>query len=174
MLNRTCHQQRKCWDHYSGILSCRQVFGIHLKIERPWSILFNSFEDRAPVDTIYGSNLIFKWLQWFDFKIGHQDSSPSHGFQCGMSHHIHFQSGDITKHLEKLEVHINEEIPDRDFSGLGVLDFEEWFAIWDMNFEKGSKKIYRTESIKLANGDEAAAKEEFDKYAKYANRGPFY
>ena len=84
-----------------------------------------------------------------------------------MYHHIHFQLGDLAKHLQKVETDIDKFIPDPEFSGLGVLDFEEWFAIWDLNFKKGIKEIYRNESIKLAGGDEAVAKAEFDKYAKY-------
>ena len=41
-------------------------------------------------------------------------------------------------------------ITDPEFSGNGVLDFEEWFAISAMNFGTGIKGMYKTESHKQA------------------------
>ena len=41
------------------------------------SSLWSSFENRAPVVGIYWYPIVE--LQWLDFKIGHQDSSPSKG-----------------------------------------------------------------------------------------------
>ena len=49
----------------------------------------------------------------------------------------------------KAEEDITRKVPDPNFSGLGVLDFEEWWAIWDMNFISGPMGKYRTESIAL-------------------------
>ena len=92
-----------------------------------------------------------------------------------MCNPIYFQRGNMTSHLEKVaaDINRNKKIP-QDFHGLGVLDFEEWFAIWDMNFKNGIKQIYRDESVKAAEEDhpqedpEEAAIEDYNRYAKYA------
>lgn len=44
---------------------------------------------------------------------------------------------------------INEKIPDPDFNGLGVLDFEKWRPLYSMNFEGGILGRYRLHSRKL-------------------------
>ena len=85
------------------------------------------------------------------------------------------QLGDLETHLEKLEDDINNKIPDPEFSGNGVLDFEEWFAISDMNFGSGTKGMYKTESRKLVEKEHTGlsaadiikiADEEYDQAAR--------
>lgn len=49
-------------------------------------------------------------------------------------------------HLEKLRNDINNAIPDSTFSGLAIIDFEEWRPLWETNYD--SKKIYQEHSIK--------------------------
>ena len=60
------------------------------------------------------------------------------------------QLGNLQAHLDKVKDDISRKIPDVDFDGLGVLDFEGWFAVWDMNFISGPMGIYRTESVNMA------------------------
>jgi hyaluronoglucosaminidase len=48
--------------------------------------------------------------------------------------------------LEKLRDDIGKYIPDPNFNGLGVIDFEEWRPLWDTNYD--SKKIYQEHSIR--------------------------
>ena len=68
-----------------------------------------------------------------------------------------------------MQLDIINAIRDPDFSGQGVLDFEEWFAIWDMNFRGNNEEQYKTRSIELAEqtypgltSDEIKAKAEED------------
>ena len=49
IMNRVCHPGGHFWDYYPKVLSLSQVTAC------------NSFEDRAPVDFIYGCP-IFKWV----------------------------------------------------------------------------------------------------------------
>ncbi|KAM8972076.1 hyaluronidase-1-like [Pelodytes ibericus] len=57
------------------------------------------------------------------------------------------QNEDLQKHLRKAEQDINKRIPDEDFQGLGVIDWENWRPLWDRNW--GSKTVYKNLSIEL-------------------------
>ncbi|XP_069758777.1 hyaluronidase-2-like [Narcine bancroftii] len=57
------------------------------------------------------------------------------------------QKSDLKKHLNKTRSDIKKFIPSRDFSGLGVIDWENWRPLWIRNW--GNKKIYRQKSIQL-------------------------
>uniref|UniRef100_A0A0N5C1H4 Hyaluronidase n=1 Tax=Strongyloides papillosus TaxID=174720 RepID=A0A0N5C1H4_STREA len=80
----------------------------------------------------------------------------------------------MTKHLKKLEENIKTIIKDENFSGLAIIDIEEWRPTYDSNWS--SKRIYREQSIKQVldkdenkNLDKKEAEkiaiEEFDKAA---------
>lgn len=56
------------------------------------------------------------------------------------------QEGNLRAHLKQLEDHINQLIPDEDFSGLAVIDFESWRPIFRQNF--GVLQPYKNLSIK--------------------------
>ncbi|CEF70835.1 Aldolase-type TIM barrel domain and Glycoside hydrolase, superfamily domain and Hyaluronidase family-containing protein [Strongyloides ratti] len=82
------------------------------------------------------------------------------------------QKVNMSEHLKKLEENIKKIIPDKHFSGLGVIDIEEWRPTYDSNWS--SKRVYRNESIKIVlarnstlNSTEAEqlAMEEFNKAA---------
>ena len=45
---------------------------------------------------------------------------------------------------------INQSITDTEFSGQGMLDFEEWFVIWEMNHKDKKEELYKILSIDLA------------------------
>ncbi|XP_055378214.1 hyaluronidase Tab y 2.0101-like isoform X2 [Condylostylus longicornis] len=57
------------------------------------------------------------------------------------------QEGNLTVHLTEFENHINEFIPDKNFSGLAIIDFESWRPIYRQNF--GTLKPYKELSIYL-------------------------
>ncbi|XP_049540426.1 hyaluronidase Tab y 2.0101-like [Anopheles darlingi] len=57
------------------------------------------------------------------------------------------QEGNLTEHLELFERHLDELIPDRNFSGIGVIDFESWRPIYRQNF--GSLQPYKDLSMKI-------------------------
>ncbi|VDK63767.1 unnamed protein product [Gongylonema pulchrum] len=48
-------------------------------------------------------------------------------------------------HLLQVHRDIEAAIPDANFDGLAVLDFESWRPLWFLNW--GSKRIYKNESI---------------------------
>lgn len=53
----------------------------------------------------------------------------------------------LTAHLKKVSLHIELKIPEPNYSGLAVIDWEGWRPIWDTNF--GKKYIYQVESVRL-------------------------
>lgn len=57
------------------------------------------------------------------------------------------QEGNITEHLEIFRTHIDQIIPDRNFSGYGVIDFESWRPIFRQNF--GDLVIYKNVSFAI-------------------------
>ncbi|XP_072254842.1 hyaluronidase-1-like [Pyxicephalus adspersus] len=57
------------------------------------------------------------------------------------------QNQTLKKHLTKAIDDIMALIPNKDFQGLGVIDWENWRPMWDRNWDK--KNIYRTKSIEL-------------------------
>ena len=83
-------------------------------------------------------------------------------FKC-----IPSQYGDIDAHLAQVEEDINNDkkIP-KNFSGLGVLDFEEWFALYNLNFKNGKQQIYRDETENL-EGLVADPVGQYNEAAKY-------
>ncbi|XP_072176267.1 hyaluronidase-1-like [Diadema setosum] len=55
------------------------------------------------------------------------------------------QLGNITQHLEKAAADVLAAIPDPDFSGVGVLDWESWRPQWEQDFD--TLAIYRNKSL---------------------------
>lgn len=49
-------------------------------------------------------------------------------------------------HLRQVKWDIEKAIPNPSFSGLAILDIEEWRPLWSTNW--GDKRLYRIESIK--------------------------
>ena len=60
---------------------------------------------------------------------------------------IFLQLINITKHLSKSSRDIASKIPDPDFKGVAVIDWEGWRPLWETNF--GKKRIYQTKSFEL-------------------------
>ena len=76
-------------------------------------------------------------------------------------------------HLNKLKRDLTEVIPDSNFTGLGVLDWEFWDPLWTRNYD--SRKIYQEKSIELVQQRhpnwtkaeiESVAKKEFETAAR--------
>ncbi len=44
------------------------------------------------------------------------------------------QEGDLQEHLNQYIFHVDELIPNKDFDGLAVIDFESWRPIFRQNF----------------------------------------
>jgi len=57
------------------------------------------------------------------------------------------QEGNLTQHLSNLKEHIDQLVPDRNFNGLGVIDFEAWRPIFRQNW--ASLSPYRDVSKKI-------------------------
>ena len=80
----------------------------------------------------------------------------------------------MTSHLDKAASDITKAIPNADFSGLAVIDWEFWSPIWGENSDQ-YRVVYQTESIKLVRRRhpdwdsgmvETMAKLEFENAAK--------
>ncbi|XP_075062071.1 hyaluronidase-1-like [Mixophyes fleayi] len=57
------------------------------------------------------------------------------------------QNQSLKEHLKKVTEDIITRLPDKDFPGLGVIDWENWRPQWDRNW--GAKDIYRNKSMEL-------------------------
>ncbi|XP_078423714.1 hyaluronoglucosaminidase 6 [Cetorhinus maximus] len=57
------------------------------------------------------------------------------------------QNNSLKEHLNKARADIEKSIPVEDFSGLGVIDWEDWRPLWVRNW--GRKNIYRKKSIQV-------------------------
>uniref|UniRef100_A0A0R3RNW5 Hyaluronidase n=1 Tax=Elaeophora elaphi TaxID=1147741 RepID=A0A0R3RNW5_9BILA len=51
----------------------------------------------------------------------------------------------LGKHLKKIESDIEKAIPNENFNGLAIIDYEKWRPLYEHNWS--SKRIYRKESI---------------------------
>lgn len=83
------------------------------------------------------------------------------------------QNGNLKAHLAMFEKHVDELIPDKDNSGLAIIDFESWRPVYRQNF--GALQPYKDLSIKLVkqryphwskNDIESEAKRLFSEYGK--------
>lgn len=54
---------------------------------------------------------------------------------------------DLAAHLRKMKRDIIKKIPDPDYSGLVIIDWEGWRPTWERNFD--SKRIYQSRSVEL-------------------------
>nr|AGI16775.1 Cul o 2 allergen [Culicoides obsoletus] len=61
------------------------------------------------------------------------------------------QEGNLQEHIDILAEHINKLIPDTQFSGIGVIDFESWRPIFRQN--SGVLQPYKDLSYKLVHRD---------------------
>lgn len=84
------------------------------------------------------------------------------------------QLGNLTYHLEQVEVDINHTIPNTSFTGLAVIDFEAWRPLFKHNFDwlniyqKASEELVRKEHPNWTNSTQIKeeAEKEFDAAAE--------
>jgi len=87
------------------------------------------------------------------------------------------QSANLSAHLAEIEATLPLWIPDRNWDGNAVLDFEAWTTVWEQNVGSGDwhSKRYQDESLRLIKVQhpdwttsmiESAAKEAFESSAK--------
>ena len=62
-------------------------------------------------------------------------------------HLIYVQLVNLASHLKKAKEDITKKIPDPNFDGVAVIDWEGWRPIWERNFD--SKRIYQSKSVDL-------------------------
>lgn len=83
------------------------------------------------------------------------------------------QNASLERHLSEARENITTYIPDEDFGGLAVVDWESWRPLWERDWD--SKEVYRKASRELARAEhpdwsseriDAAAKEEFESAAR--------
>lgn len=60
---------------------------------------------------------------------------------------VNFQLINLPAHLTKMKKDILKKIPDPDFSGLAIIDWEGWRPTWERNFD--SKRIYQSRSVDI-------------------------
>ena len=53
----------------------------------------------------------------------------------------------MNEHLRKARLDILNRIPDENFSGLAVIDWEPWRPVWETNW--ATKRIYKVRSVEL-------------------------
>ncbi|XP_071386837.1 hyaluronidase-1 isoform X2 [Centroberyx affinis] len=79
------------------------------------------------------------------------------------------QNASLDQHLRAAAENIRTGIPDRDFQGLAVVDWESWRPVWERNWD--SKQVYREASRALVKSRhsgwspaqiDAAARQEFE------------
>ncbi|XP_062272049.1 hyaluronidase-1 isoform X3 [Scomber scombrus] len=79
------------------------------------------------------------------------------------------QNASLVNHLRVASDDINTDIPDRDFNGLAVVDWESWRPVWERNWD--TKQLYQEGSRALVQSKhpdwspaqvEAAARAEFE------------
>ncbi|XP_026668165.1 hyaluronidase-like [Ceratina calcarata] len=83
------------------------------------------------------------------------------------------QEGNLTMHLEVFKEHLINQVPDKSFRGVGVIDFESWRPIFRQNW--ASLQPYKKLSIEIVRREhpfwdsrsvEEEAKRRFEKYGK--------
>ena len=58
------------------------------------------------------------------------------------------QNADLRAHLEKARADILKAIPDPDFAGPAVIDYEKWRPEWSLNW--AARRVYQLESTRDA------------------------
>lgn len=127
------------WNHPSGACEAR---GQHLNFEK-WGIVDNN-KDNFLGEQI---SLFYNLGTWPRF-------SGNLSINGGIP-----QLANLTNHLYKAQIDIKTILPQKNFSGLAVIDFESWRPIFALNFD--SLQIYQKKSLELA-------KQKFPDYDKDA------
>ncbi|WKX97783.1 hypothetical protein Q1695_013452 [Nippostrongylus brasiliensis] len=89
-----------------------------------------------------GGNITIFYERKFGLCPYYDNNSPDAPINGGLPQNV-----SLPEHLKRIEQQIQEQIPDANYSGLAVIDLEEWRPLWVMNF--GAKRVYQNMSIKL-------------------------
>ena len=57
------------------------------------------------------------------------------------------QLADLHRHLKQMTADVNNLIPDKNFSGLAVIDMEHWSPIWAINKYGEQRRKYLSKSL---------------------------
>lgn len=74
------------------------------------------------------------------------------------------QQSDLKAHLEKFQLDVDKQIPDKENSGIAIIDFELWRPVYRQNF--GKFQPYKDTSVKLVkDANPLLTKQEVDNEA---------
>ncbi|XP_065061532.1 hyaluronidase-1-like isoform X2 [Rhopilema esculentum] len=121
------------WNSPTG--GCNANFSVPINLKN-WDILADPLQhwDSRFVTVFYGAQLgLYPYFKT-------EDGSDS--FNQGLP-----QLVNIKEHLEQAKMDIMSRIPDPNYNGLAVIDWEPWRPLWDRNWN--SKEIYKVKSIEL-------------------------
>lgn len=139
--------------------SCYSQHGVDLDLGT-FSIVHNDNE------TFMGENITI----FYEAKLG---LYPSYSGQRGPINGGVPQNASLDQHLSVARENISTFIPNEDFEGLAVLDWESWRPVWERNWD--SKQVYCKVSKELVRAEhqhwdpervDAAAKQEFESAAR--------
>ncbi|XP_067856205.1 hyaluronoglucosaminidase 6 [Heptranchias perlo] len=112
---------------------CRLRYNVDLDLS-VFDISSNSNETLSgSIITIFYHNHLGKYPYFTEKKVAVNGGLP--------------QNDSLKEHLNKARSDIEKFIPVKDFSGLGVIDWENWRPLWVRNW--GRKNIYRKKSIQI-------------------------
>ncbi|KAK3714903.1 hypothetical protein QZH41_010904 [Actinostola sp. cb2023] len=121
------------WNAPTG--GCEKNFSIKIELD--------DFKIRAnPLQTWNGKYVVVFYNAQLGFYPYYTNAAGTRSYNGGMPQII-----DINAHLEKSTRDIVWRIPDPNFHGLAVIDWEGWRPTWQRNWD--SKKIYQTRSIEM-------------------------
>ncbi|XP_059172888.1 hyaluronidase conohyal-P1-like [Physella acuta] len=117
------------WNHPTE--SCRAK-GIDLNLDK-WGIIDNTGDKflGQSISLFYNLGL---WPYYSGNETAHNGGIP--------------QLGNLSEHIRKVQADVESTLPDKTFSGLGVIDFEHWRPLYALNYD--SLKIYQLKSYQLA------------------------
>lgn len=139
--------------------SCLSQHNVNLDLG-VFSIVYNQNE------TFLGENITI----FYEGKLG---LYPSYAGQTRPINGGVPQNASLDRHLSVAREDISTYIPDEDFEGLAVVDWESWRPVWERNWD--SKEVYWKASRELARAEhphlsperiDAAAKQEFESAAR--------
>eukprot|EP00794_Sanderia_malayensis_P015165 gene15165-16724_t len=121
------------WNSPTG--GCKVNFSVPINLQ-PWQILSdsNQYWNSRFVTVFYGAQ-----LGLYPYYLSEDGDS---NFNGGLP-----QLVNLRQHLEKSKMDIASRIPDPDYNGLAVIDWEPWRPLWERNWN--SKKIYKIKSVDL-------------------------
>ncbi|XP_030633556.1 hyaluronidase-1 [Chanos chanos] len=129
--------------------------------------------DLSVFDIVYNQNQTFMGDNMTIFYSDRLGLYPHYTAQGQAVHGGVPQNASLRQHLWAADSDLRTHIPNRDFYGLAVVDWEDWRPVWERNWE--SKEVYWKASRELVRAQhpdwnpeqvEAAAEKEFEEAAR--------